>query len=209
MTYTRQNPSPRYTELLEQYKQMHEEGDIVGAVQAGNTFAGMSLGPHIAAIKNVVEGFGAKSLLDYGCGKAKGYEPFTVDTPEGPFSNSLSNIWGLTDFGFYDPGHAPFTTLPERTFDAVISTDVLEHCPEEDLPWIVSEIFGYSEKFVYCTVALYPAVKTLPNGQNAHISLKSIGWWVDLFEHTAKNFGGHKYFLVGMRGRENMMFIES
>ena len=72
----------------------------------------------------------------------------------------------------------------------------------------MDRIFNFSEMFVFCTIALYPAKKLLPNGENAHITLKSVGWWVDLFEQVAKNFGGRKFFLVGMRSTDNMIFLE-
>jgi hypothetical protein len=66
----------------------------------------------------------------------------------------------------------PFSALPEGRFDGVVCTDVLEHCPEEDLPWIVGELFGYARLFVFANVACYPAAKKLPNGENAHCTIR-------------------------------------
>ena len=37
----------------------------------------------------------------------------------------------------YDPGYAPFAEPCEGTFDGVITTDVLEHIPEEDIGWVL------------------------------------------------------------------------
>ncbi len=79
----------------------------------------------------------------------------------------------------YDPGYAPHSARPPGRFDGVISTDVLEHCPEEDLAWILEEIFGYATRFVYLNVACYPARKTLPNGENAHATVRPPDWWRD------------------------------
>ena len=59
----------------------------------------------------------------------------------------------------------------------MICTDVLEHCPEEDLSWIVEEIFNYARRFVYLNVACFPARKTLPSGENAHITIREPDWW--------------------------------
>jgi hypothetical protein len=67
--------------------------------------------------------------------------------------------------------------VPQQKFDGVISTDVLEHCPEEDLPWILDEIFGYAAAFVYLNVACFAARKTLPNGENAHVTVRPGEWW--------------------------------
>jgi hypothetical protein len=67
----------------------------------------------------------------------------------------------------------------------VICTDVLEHCPEEDLPWIVGELFGYARLFVFANVACYPAMKTLPNGENAHCTIRPVEFWREIFQNAA------------------------
>ena len=61
----------------------------------------------------------------------------------------------------------------------------MEHCPEEDLTWIVDEIIGYAEKFAYFTVACFEAEKQLPNGENAHCTVRPPAWWETLFEDVA------------------------
>lgn len=56
----------------------------------------------------------------------------------------------------------------------MICTDVLEHCPEEDIPWIVDELFAFARKFVYANIACFPARKQLPSGGNAHCTVKPV-----------------------------------
>jgi hypothetical protein len=80
--------------------------------------------------------------------------------------------------------------LPGNSFDGVISTDVLEHCPEEDLPWIVQELFDLADKFVFASIAGYPARKHLPSGENAHCTVRPLSWWTQLFSHAAKGSPG-------------------
>jgi hypothetical protein len=36
--------------------------------------------------------------------------------------------------------------------------------------------------FVFATVAMYPAGKTLPNGENAHCTIKPPDWWRALID---------------------------
>ena len=60
-----------------------------------------------------------------------------------------------------------------------------EHCPEQDLPWIVDELFTYAKKFVFASVAGYPAGKLLPNGENAHCTQLDAAWWKNLFDTAA------------------------
>ena len=67
----------------------------------------------------------------------------------------------------------------------MISTDVLEHCPEDDIPWIVGEIFGFADRFVFANVACYPARKRLPTGENAHCTIKPPDWWEALIRTVA------------------------
>ena len=64
----------------------------------------------------------------------------------------------------------------------------MEHCPEEDIPWILDEIFQHAKKFVYVNIACYPAQKTLPDGQNAHCTIKPKEWWEAIFENLKSKY---------------------
>src|SRR5262249_12432030 len=126
---------------------------------------------------------------DYGSGKGVQYKvSFEDETGRG--WPGVAAFWGVSAIECYDPGYAPFSRIPEGSFDGVISTDVLEHCPEEDLPWILDEIFGYARRFVFTNVACYPAAKRLPNGENAHCTVKPAAWWRELIEATAARHPG-------------------
>ncbi|MBI1986099.1 MAG: hypothetical protein HYS64_05380, partial [Rhodospirillales bacterium] len=133
----------------------------------------------INIIGGAVGRYGIRTILDYGCGKAIRYQEARMTLPDGRKLHGLKEIWGVDDIRLFDPGYAPYSTPPTGTYDGVICTDVLEHCPEEDIDWIVGELFGFANKFLFCTVACYPARKKLPSGENAHITLKSPGWWID------------------------------
>lgn len=179
-SYSRSSPSPRYKELLEQYRFLHENGEIDRQVPAENTFEGSSALPQSTRIKRLVDMFGAKSLLDYGAGKGKQYE-IEVEV-EGNKYQGLQEYWNIEELYRYDPAYAPFTQLPNRQYDAVICTDVIEHIPETDVEWVLDEIFSYSKKFVFINIACYPAKKTLPNGENAHCTTYTEQWWAPIFQ---------------------------
>ena len=173
--YTRENPSPRYQALGKMYREMHLEGEKFLGIPPDETFPGLSLPPQAGRIKRLIDLTGSETVLDYGSGKGKQYES-AIDVPgEGTF-DSVLDYWDVT-VECYDPSYIPFSRLPAGRFDGVISTDVLEHCPEEDIPWIVNEIFDYAEKFVFANVACYPARKRLPNGENAHCTIQPPEWW--------------------------------
>ena len=52
---------------------------------------------------------------------------------------------GVESVTLYDPAYPLYSVLPEETFDGVISTDVGGALSEEDIPWIVDEIFNFCE----------------------------------------------------------------
>lgn len=200
--YTRANPSPRYVELLQGYSHLHSHGEPFLKTAPEATFPGASLLPHIEAIRSLIERSGAHEVLDYGSGKGLQYRPMEVRIKGSPGRwDSIAEFWDVDNVTCYDPCHPPYSRLPQGKFDAVISTDVLEHCPEEDLPWIVDEIFSFATKFVFVTIAGYVAKKRLPNGENAHCTIRPMGWWQKLFEDTAARHPGvdwsGRYFGAG------------
>ena len=184
MTYSREQPSPRYRELLEQYRAMHRDGDPTKGIAAEQMFDGRSLPRQASRIKALVCRTGARTLLDYGCGKGGAYQaPRFVDGLQ--TWNGIREYWGVERVKCYDPAYLPYAELPTGSFEGVLCTDVLEHCPAEDLPWIVGELFAFAEKFVFANVACYPAGKSLPNGENAHCTLRPAAFWQALFEAAA------------------------
>lgn len=188
--YSRQNPSPRYRALIEQYRCMHTEGERFLGIPPERTFPGQSLFAQAGRIKDMILHHGARSILDYGAGKGMQYQPMTVRIESIGEWPSVQTFWGVNEIRCYDPCYQPFNALPDGKFDGVISTDVLEHCPEEDIPWIIDEIFGYANRFVFANVACYPAKKRLPNGENAHCTIHPPEWWNDILRETSTRYPG-------------------
>lgn len=187
MSFSRANPSPRYAALQKQYTTMHEKGEGFLGIAAEDTFPGASLLPQVTRIKRLVDLTESVTILDYGSGKGRQYEPQPIKDGEGRQWPSVADYWDVEPVVCYDPCYPPFGTLPSGKFDGVISTDVLEHCPEEDISWIINEIFGYAKRFVFANVACYPARKRLPSGENAHCTIRPVEWWKDVFEAVARS----------------------
>jgi hypothetical protein len=212
--FNRDAPSPRYRRLVEQYRTMHVQGETHLGKPAERTFTGESLPKEAARIKRLVKQTGAMTLLDYGAGKGQQYLPArVVDHEEGVDYPDVKAYWGVSEVRCYDPGYSPFMELPEGKFDGVICTDVLEHCPEEDMPWIVGELFGYARKFVYANVACFPARKTLPSGGNAHCTIRPIKWWEELITRAARSHPAVRYefrlvYLKGAQFKERFVATE-
>ena len=139
------------------------------------TSAVHSQGPDLEELAALVSGHPQARVLDLGCGG--GHVGFHA-APH------------VREVVCYDPCYEPFSKLPEGKFDGVICTDVLEHCPEQDLPWIIGELFSYATRFVFANVACFPARKRLPNGENAHCTIQPVAWWVDLVRQIALDHPG-------------------
>lgn len=176
MNYSRENPSPRYLELVKQYRSMHElPPEKTKGGKPKEMFRGYSLKPYVTQLTSIIKETKSKTLLDYGSGKGQVYIDF-----------NLSKIWDVT-VKCYDPGHKPFSKLPEGKYDGVICTDVLEHIPEPDVEWVLDEIFGYATKFVFMNVSCKEAKKLLPDGTNAHCTIQPPEWWKERIIKANKN----------------------
>jgi hypothetical protein len=194
--YGRQNPSPRYQELVGLYRQMHIEGERARNLPPEQVFPGRSILAHALAIKELIDRTGAQSLLDYGAGKGMQYQWRDIVLSDGQRISDLKSFWGILSVTCYDAGWPPFNELPCRRFDGVICTDVLEHCPEPDIEWILHEIFGFADKFVYGNIACHLARATLPNGENAHCTARPESWWMPLLRRVAAQYPGIRYRFV-------------
>lgn len=165
--------------LIDQYRQMHASSD--------DMFAGMSLMPHIHRIKRLIDQTGAKTILDYGCGKGKQYErPIQVGKEEYP---NLEAYWGV-EVWKYDPAHPPFShDFSDQTYDGVICTDVLEHAENGiQAACMLDEIMSRARHFVFASISCREAIKTLPDGRNAHTCIEPPEFWRGMFTGRSKNY---------------------
>ena len=92
----------------------------------------------------------------------------------------------------YDPAIPEYQNIPEGTFDGVISFDVMEHIPKEQIPETFDQIFSRADKFVFLGIATSPAEAVLPNGDNAHCTVEPIEWWEEMVhKHAPKKVCTH------------------
>ncbi len=206
--FTKDNPSARYQELLEQYRLMHGKGAKENGYDADRTFDGRPLSEHVQRIARLIAESKAGTLLDYGCGKGALYTAPEGEPPESRIRSMPG--WGQVRVTCYDPVYEPFAAPYEGKFDGVICTDVLEHITDEDVAWVVDEMFRSANKFVYVAVACYPAAKNLPNGENAHCTVRPPAWWCQQLSAASRRSPGVRWILCtqtrARRGTRDQVF---
>ncbi len=153
--------------LIADYQALHENT---------KRFPGFTLQRYIDDVVPLVEETRPRSLLDWGCGKGYQY-----------LGRRLHERWGGLLPVCYDPGVRQLAEKPSRTFDGVLSTDVLEHVPEPEVDAAVAEILGFLGErddglpnMLFLSIACRPSKKNpLPGGGNAHVTIRHPQWWFD------------------------------
>ena len=163
-------PSQDYYDLIDSYKKLHE--------QEGK-FKGISLIPLVPTLMKIVKDNDCKTLLDYGCGKAIPYDKERCR--EVDLRNPIQELCSLESFDLYDPAYEKYATLPDKKYDIVVCTDVLEHIAEQDIDYVLTEILSRSKKIVFLNISCQPALKHFKEGKfkgkNVHISVFDPSWW--------------------------------
>jgi 2-polyprenyl-3-methyl-5-hydroxy-6-metoxy-1,4-benzoquinol methylase len=116
-------------------------------------------------VEGIVSRHHVSSVLDYGCG-------------QGSLAAALPRL-GIVE---YDPAIEGKDAPPTRTFDLVVCTDVLEHVESDRIDAVATHLSNLSERFLLAVISLVPTSKTLTDGRQAHILLRSREWWRCLLE---------------------------
>lgn len=166
--------------LIPTYKELAKTAD-------GN-FQGLSVLRHVKSIRALAQEVGAKTMLDFGCGRGDAYRS----------PHKLHHHLGIhrSDVTLYDPAFRPDDRLPTGQFDLVVCSDVLEHIPEEEVEEFVARLFGYAKKAVWASVCCRPAKKFFADGRNMHVTVKPYEWWHDRFVKASIWPIGPSYHLV-------------
>ena len=200
LKFTKENPSPKYFDLIRIYSDMHSHGidsqnllEQKKIFKSENTFPGIQTLKHAPNIKKLCDLYKPSSLLDFGSGKSGHYKQPVTDEAGNKF-NSLKDYWGLSTIETYEPAIGQST--PSKKYDACICTDVIEHIYFADVFWTIKELFNLSKKFVYLNIACKPTVNYfLPNGENAHITIRSPNYWHGVLDAISSEYEGIDYVL--------------
>jgi len=150
-------------EYLEQQRIMH-------ARPRGYGGGGSRWADQVAAL---AESLGqVDAILDYGCGQ-----------------NTLAPV--LMSKGFrirsYDPAVRAFDAEQLRS-DLVVCTDVLEHVEEQCVDAFLEHLAQLCRRRLFVVIGLKPTDKTLPDGRQAHITLRPPHVWRQAIEAAGFDF---------------------
>lgn len=120
-----------------------------------------------AIAREMCSGEPVRAILDYGCGQGQLVEALRAR--------------GLQAAG-YDPAVKRYAGESTQKFDLTVCTDVLEHVEPECLGAVLEDIYSRTTRVLWVVIALQECGKTLPDGRNAHINLRSAGEWDQLFK---------------------------
>lgn len=135
--------SEYYNESVELGKRFQKEN---------KNWAGFDVIKYHLQIKDLVIRYGAKTMLDYGCGKGSQYiEPLPYHSEE--IRQTLDEWLGVTVYK-YDPCVEEFSIPPPpgSKFDGVICTQVLGSIPDADLSWVSKDLESYTDKFCFISL---------------------------------------------------------
>ncbi|MCV6598921.1 MAG: class I SAM-dependent methyltransferase [Alphaproteobacteria bacterium] len=148
---------------INQYEELHNSKEDFGT-------SSLSFIEEICFIINIYK---PKTILDYGCGK-------------GVLADKLQEIYKNKKIYKYDPAIKEYSKIPVNKVDMVINTDVLEHIPEQDIPNILEHISSIC-RFAYFNLHHAKAQNILPNGENAHCTVKDPDWYDNIIGKYFKN----------------------
>jgi hypothetical protein len=111
-------------------------------------------------IQSEIDAANVRSVIDYGCGQ----------------SSDIVTVFPEAKHSFYDPAIQGKDTVPEGRFDAGYCTEMLEHIPEEEVDAVLQQMRALSGVW-FMTIHTGKANQILPNGENAHCTVRPPEWW--------------------------------
>lgn len=117
-----------------------------------------------------------QTALDFGCGKGT-MKPFLLERfPE-------------LQVDEYDPGIPGKDVMPEKQYDLVFTSDVLEHVEPHLLDDTIRKLASMTKFVLFNDIACSPTFKTFGEGpyigQDLHLTVEEPVWWRERFAEVA------------------------
>ena len=173
--------SKKGEDLITFYKTMAKEGyDRIDGMRVQSAYNDFELQKFRNVVKQNMQSEQIKSVLDYGGGgsdwDAVNFEPTTGE--------SAKQFFNVREVNTYEPARS---LLKKVKSDCVVCVDVLEHIFVADVSSVIKDLFSLSKKLLIINVACYKAAALLPNGENAHVTVRNPHWWKGAIDTIAMN----------------------
>ena len=180
--------SKKGNELIRLYEEMAEKG-VKRTDGAVNNYNDFQLRKFRYMCKNLMSRDNIKTVLDYGGGGSDWDKPgFESGT-----KLSAKDFFQIQEVHKFEPARG---SMEKKEVDCVVCIDVLEHIFISDIPKVVEELFSLAKKLLVVNVACYKAAALLPNGENAHITVRDPNWWKGVFDTIASKYEDIEFMLI-------------
>lgn len=122
------------------------------------------------------------------------FVPLLQDSHETPQIEKLASETGsrsvlCSSIGMEPTEHGPDGSLTnrngtfptgqptDRTADGVVCAGTLDFFPDEDVPWMLEELFRRARRFVYVSTGVSSRGATLPDRSLPEVRIRSAKWW--------------------------------
>lgn len=161
------SPGSLYTELVSELRSARRRGPLdLGAAappQAG-------LGELLAQGK-------ARSVLEFVVG---GPRDEAIENRVGKFPGATQTTFDPTATAAAD------MPVPPGPFDVVVATAGFELLSDEDVPWVLDELFRRARSAVFVTVDDIARTIDLTNGRKLRVSRRGFAWWRAVMEASSR-----------------------
>ncbi|MEO8325590.1 MAG: ELM1/GtrOC1 family putative glycosyltransferase, partial [Nitrospirota bacterium] len=101
----------------------------------------------------------------------------------------------------YDLCHQTPDSLPAQTFDLVYSASELQWIPDEDIPWVLDEIFSLANSLVFVQVQANESWHPMPGKTHSRGIQRNFEWWVSHIHTTSKRYPKIHWKFVSREGQ--------
>jgi len=174
--------SKKGQELIKLYESMAGEGyDLVDGTRKEVAYSDFQLRAYREHIRPYLNKHKISTILDYGCGGSN----WNIQGFDEKTGQSAVEYFDLKNTYRYEPARE----IDERqSVDCVISFDVLEHIFILDIPSVLRDMFSHASKMLILNIACYSAAALLPNGENAHITVRPPLWWKGMLDSISVEY---------------------
>lgn len=146
-----------------EYKDLH----LYKEIYANNKNYGNTGHKYVDEIANYIRTNKCSKILDFGCGV-------------GLLKKHL--LERAIEIDEYDPAIKEKSIIYKNNYDLIITTDVLEHLYENEIEFVIKEMLLLNPKFMLHIISTRKAISVLPDGTNAHKTIKQGNWWRDVIK---------------------------